>query len=396
MMRLRSYLVGGFEGSTHRRRDGRRLDVIASTQHDRFARQDYRRLVGAGICTARESLRWHLIEATPDRYDFSLEASRRLAAREFGVEVIWDLAHFGWPDHIDVFDSGFPHQFAAYALAAARWLREETDGRLLIAPINEMSFLAWAGGEVGIMNPHATGRGAQLKRQLVRANVLATKAVREVDPAARFVQPEPLINVVANPNRSHERSAAADQRESQFEVWDMLAGRRHSDLGGSPELLDILGVNYYPNNQWTAGGGTLPADSPQRVELAAMLSELYARYGRPILISETGTEDGPRRAWLRGVWEQVQVAVQEGVPVIGVCLYPILNHAGWEDDRHCHNGLWDYPGVRGGRDAYRPLRRELRRIAAAAPSLMVSVDGIRACPKDARDRLLANHSRLDH
>jgi hypothetical protein len=176
----------------------------------------------------------------------------------------------------------------------------------------------------------------------------------------------------------------------------MLAGRRHSDLGGSPELLDILGVNYYPNNQWTAGGGTLPADSPQRVELAAMLSELYARYGRPILISETGTEDGPRRAWLRGVWEQVQVAVQGGVPVIGVCLYPILNHAGWEDDRHCHNGLWDYPGVRGGRDAYRPLRRELRRIAAAAPSLMVSVDGIRACPKDARDRLLANHSRLDH
>ncbi len=363
-MRLRSFLVGGFEGSTHRRRDGRRLDLVAGTQHDRFARQDYRRLLGLGIRTARESLRWHLIEATPGQYDFSVEAPRSVAARELEVEVIWDLAHFGWPDHVDVFDPAFPDRFAAYAMAAARWLRQETDGRLLVAPMNEMSFLAWAGGEVGIMNPHATGRGAELKRQLVRANLLATGGIRDVDPDARFVQPEPLINVVADPERSHERSAAAEQREGQFEVWDMLAGRKQADLGGSPEHLDVLGVNYYPNNQWVAGGGTLPANSPQRVELAAMLLELHARYGRPILISETGTEDRQRRAWLRGVWQQVQVAVRRGVPLIGVCLYPILNHPGWEDDRHCHNGLWDYPGVRGGRHAYRPLRRELLRIAA--------------------------------
>jgi beta-glucosidase/6-phospho-beta-glucosidase/beta-galactosidase len=376
-MRLRTFFVGGFEGSTHRRRDGRRLDVIASSQHDRFARQDYRRLVAVGIRAARESLRWHLIEATPGRYDFSMEASRRLAAREFDVEVIWDLAHFGWPDYVDVFSESFPDRYAAYATAAARWLRQGTSRRLLIAPMNEMSFLAWAGGEVGIMNPHAVGRGTELKRQLVRANLLAIDSIREIEPKARFVQPEPLINVVADPERSHQRSAAAEQREGQFEVWDMLAGREQTDLGGSPAHLDILGVNYYPNNQWIAGGGTLPADSPLRVELATMLSELHSRYGRPILISETGTEDGQRRAWLRGVWDQVQIAVRDGVPVIGVCLYPILNHAGWEDDRHCHNGLWDYPGVRGGRRAYRPLRRELLRLqplSVRAPGLAPSGD----------------------
>ena len=44
-----------------------------------------------------------------------------------------------------------------------------------------------------------------------------------------------------------------------------------------------------------------------------------------------------------------------------MCLYPILNHPGWLDGRHCHNGLWDYADAHGHRDIYKPLARELRR-----------------------------------
>ena len=42
-------------------------------------------------------------------------------------------------------------------------------------------------------------------------------------------------------------------------------------------------------------------------------------------------------------------------------LDPILNHPGWTNDRHCHNGLWDYPNESGGRELYAPLAKELRR-----------------------------------
>jgi hypothetical protein len=48
-----------------------------------------------------------------------------------------------------------------------------------------------------------------------------------------------------------------------------------------------------------------------------------------------------------------------GTAVEGICLYPIVNHPGWEDDRHCHNGLWDYPNDRGEREIYLPLAEEL-------------------------------------
>lgn len=38
---LRSFFLGGFECSTHRRADGERLDLIASSGHDRLALEDY-------------------------------------------------------------------------------------------------------------------------------------------------------------------------------------------------------------------------------------------------------------------------------------------------------------------------------------------------------------------
>src|SRR5687767_10042954 len=65
-----SFLMGGFECSTHRDRI-RRLDLIRSTRHDELALADYQRLVSLGLKTARDGVRWHLIETEPGRYDFS-------------------------------------------------------------------------------------------------------------------------------------------------------------------------------------------------------------------------------------------------------------------------------------------------------------------------------------
>ena len=44
-----SFFMGGFECSTHKLSAGKRLDLITSTQHDRFVREDYERLVEQGM-----------------------------------------------------------------------------------------------------------------------------------------------------------------------------------------------------------------------------------------------------------------------------------------------------------------------------------------------------------
>jgi beta-glucosidase/6-phospho-beta-glucosidase/beta-galactosidase len=359
---FRSFFMGGFECSTHRLRSGRRLDVIGATAHDRFAREDYQRLVDLGMRTARDGLRWHLIEKAPGVFDFSSVLPMLAAAREVGLQVIWDVLHYGWPDDLDIFSEQFVDRFAAFSRAFVEVAARETDEPLWVVPVNEISFFAWAGGEVGIFNPFAQGRADELKLQLLRAAIAAIRAMRGVSPDIQIVHTEPMINVVPHPDRPLDAAAAEGHRQAQYAALDVLAGRSHPELGGQEDYLGVIGVNYYVHNQWIypGGHGTMIEPSHRRYRpVWQMLREVHERYGRPVFIAETGIEDDARPAWLRYVGYEVRRAIREGVPVQGICLYPIVNHPGWEDDRHCQNGLWDYADPDGERAVYEPLRQEL-------------------------------------
>jgi hypothetical protein len=252
---FRSFFMGGFECSTHRLRSGRRLDVVAATAHDRFARADYRRLVDVGIKTSRDGIRWHLIEKAPGVYDFSSVLPMLAAARETGVEVIWDVLHYGWPDDLDIFSDEFVRRFARFARAFAALASRETDGPVWVVPVNEISFFAWAGGDAGIFNPFATRRGDDLKIQLVRSTIAAMHAMRDVNALIRIVHTEPMINVVPHPDRPYDAAAAEAHRQAQYAALDMIAGRTHPELGGREDFLEVIGVNYYVHNQWIYPGG---------------------------------------------------------------------------------------------------------------------------------------------
>src|SRR5437660_5738568 len=125
---LKSFFGGGFECSSHMRSSGRRLDLVAATSHDQFALADYQRLQHQGLHVAREGVRWHLVEATRGRYDFSSVLPIVQAARETETQVIWDLCHFGWPEHLDVFKPEFVESLASFGVAFANWLANEIDG----------------------------------------------------------------------------------------------------------------------------------------------------------------------------------------------------------------------------------------------------------------------------
>ena len=358
---LPSFFLGGFECSAQRQPDGRRLDLLASTGHDRLFEGDFRQLQRHGMAAARDGLRWHLIEATPGRYDWSSALPMLRAARRQGVRIIWDLCHYGWPDGLDIWSGAFVERFAGFAAAAARVVAEESDTPPLFCIINEISFWAWAGGEVGRFAPAALGRGGELKRQLVRAAITATTAVREAVPSARFIHAEPAIHVVSGSPEPDRLAAAEMHRQSQYESLDMMCGRQAPDLGGCPDLLDIVGVNFYPDNQWYAGGSTIPLGHHAYRSLREILAEVHARYGRPLLIAETGAEGTAKASWLHYVSGEVRAAQRSGVPIEGICLYPILDYPGWENDRPCAVGLFSMPERDGRRIIDADLDEELAR-----------------------------------
>ncbi len=355
-----SFWQGGWECSSHRRlADRRRVDVVAATRHDALAARDYRALAALGIRTVRDGLRWPLVETAPGRYDAGSWLPQLQAARETGTQVVWDLCHYGVPDDVDVWKPEFVERFAAFARWAAEVHRAETDAVPWWCPVNEISFWAWAGGDTAQFPPFATGRSFELKVQLARAALAAVDAVRDVDRRARLLWAEPIVHVVAE--APGQRDEAEGYRQAQFQAFDLLSGRLWPQVGGDETVLDVVGVNYYPQNQWVHHGDPLPLGSPRRRPLREMLAEVHGRYGRPLVVAETGTEGDARPEWLGTVAREVEAARQSGVPVWGLCWYPIADHPGWEDDRPCPNGLLSVPDTGGARAVHAELAAELGR-----------------------------------
>lgn len=343
-----SFWMGGFESSCHVVRSGKRLDMLRATQHDRFVAEDYARLRAARIGGARDTIRWHLVEPVPGRYVFDSVDPYLDASRDEGIEVVWDLLHYGWPDGLDIYSPAFVDRFARFCAATTAYLRRRTSGTLFFTPINEISFFSWAAAEVGWFAPFDRGRGGDLKRQLVRAWIAGVDAIRSVDPSARIVSVEPLIHTVPPRGLEDAGDLSARQNDSQWEAWELITGRMEPALGGREEYLDIVGVNFYHDNQWEVPGGRkLPWHIKPRddrwVPLHRLLLGAHARFERPIMIGETSHVGEGRAEWLREITDEVIFAIKAGLPLEAICLYPIIDRFEWENESHWHNsGLWDF------------------------------------------------------
>jgi beta-glucosidase/6-phospho-beta-glucosidase/beta-galactosidase len=326
-----------------------RVDLICATQHDRRVAEDYAALGPWHIRTVREGMRWHLIDRQ-GRYDFTSVRPMLEAAEKHGIEVLWNLCHYGWPDDLELMSPAFVERFAGYCGAAARYVAAFTDAVPFYCPVNEISFFAWAAGEVGYIYPHGRDHGHEVKRQLVRAAIAGMDAIWAVDPRARMLHIDPLIHLVPPAERPDLVEAAERQTVQQFDAWSMLAGRLEPELGGHPRYLDVLGVNYYHANQWEHPDVRLrwedtPRD-PRWVPLRQLLSQVYGRYGRPLFLAETSHFGAGRAPWLAEITDEVIAAREAGVPVEGICLYPIVDRPDWDNPDHWHNsGLWDVRAV---------------------------------------------------
>ena len=227
---FKSFYMGGFECATHRRRDCTQLDVIRHTRHDARAFEDYSLLQESGVRTIRDGLRWHLIEKTPGTYDWSSFVPMLEASLAAGTQVIWDLCHWGVPDGLDIFSDDFVTRFAAFSGAAAEVIRARSSAVPFYCAVNEISFWAWVGGDVETFHPHRTGSGDALKKQLVKASLAAMRAVRAIDSRARFVQAEPIINIV--PDAEVNEPAAVVDAAQAYRVAVSGVGHDARGYGG--------------------------------------------------------------------------------------------------------------------------------------------------------------------
>jgi beta-glucosidase/6-phospho-beta-glucosidase/beta-galactosidase len=351
-----TFFLSGFECSTFLWKDVGRRDLADETHHLVHADEDYAMLRPLGIAVAREGIPWPFVDKGDGEYDFSYIDGYLAAQRRHQILPIWDLCHYGYPDGLDPFSDEFADRFAAYAGAAASYVAaHQPHGPWFFTPMNEITFFGYMAGEWAWAAPFGKDRETRrrLTLALCTADIAGVKAIRQVLPDARMVHIDPLIHVV--PPRDRPDLAEAARTESQDDAYfgfDVISGQRHPEAGGSPEVLDIAGFNNYSFGQMEyreqGPHAALEPGDDRIVPLCDLIEQGWKRYRRPVIVAETSGLEGGRDDWLNDVVTESLAAVNRGVDLHGICMFPAVDMPDWHTGEWLHNGIADVERLPSG------------------------------------------------
>ena len=341
--------MGGYECTDQLNTFGNRVDLINTTGHLTLIDTDYKNLSPFNISTVREGIRWSKVEIKPYQYDWSTVEKMMEAGKANNIQQVWDLCHFGYPDDLTPLHPQFTNRFVALCTAFVQFYRSiDNTSTLIVTPINEVSFISWLGGDAKGTSPYCSNQGWEVKYALMKAYIKGIDALKAADPSVRILTTEPLINIVPRiAATSEELENAKNLHEAQFQVTEILCGRLCPELGGNENYLDILGYNFYYNNQWTAApheflDWKIGEANPAFIPLHQLLITAYKKYNCPFVLTETSHPKEDRPLWIKMIETESIKILQTGIPFWGICWYPLVNRPDWDylHDWH-YAGIWD-------------------------------------------------------
>jgi beta-glucosidase/6-phospho-beta-glucosidase/beta-galactosidase len=336
-------LIAGFE-STYLPAYG--VDSLETTGHDRHWQRDLEQVFASGVRQVRYPLRWQRIGRDPHAFDFT-ETDRVLGLmRDHGAVPIVDLVHHTtYPDwlHDGFRDRAFGDAYLRYAEAVATrypWLEAYT-------LFNEPFATLFLAGHEALWPPYDRGVEGfvRLLRSVLPAVSEAAASWRELLPQAKHVWVDTAEHHRGvGPGAAHATTA----NDRRHVVLDLALGhdldrerpflRELLAAGGEPLLelpplrVDVLGLDYYCHSEWYYDEDGSHAPSPNPVGLAAIAEQYGARYGLPMMVTETNVRGTPsdRASWLRHTLEQYELAVSRGVDLRGYCWFPQVDSCDWD------------------------------------------------------------------
>jgi hypothetical protein len=227
---------------------------------------------------------------------------------------------------------------------------------LCFTPVNEPTFWGYMGAEWGWCAPfgHSADERRRFTAALARADIAAVKAIRADFPDARMVHIDPLISIVAPPDRPDLADEAhRESFDDAYLAWDIISGLKHPEYGGSPEVIDILGFNNYSFGQMEFAGGGKPnvplkPGDPRIRPVCDLIEEAWAKYKRPCIIAETSGISGGRPQWLDDIVREGLAAMNRGVDLQGICMFPAVDMTDWHSGEWLHMGIADVEPLPGG------------------------------------------------
>lgn len=343
-----SFWMAGYECCDMVNRHGDRVDLLRLTGHLEKLEEDYRLLNDFEMHSVREGIRWSVVEMSPGVYNWTEVSGIIHTAVKSGKQVLFDLCHFGFPSDLTPFHPHFTSRFEALCRSFVALYRSiQPRGPLIVTPVNEVNFMAWLGGEVAGTAPYCSGKGWDVKYHLMRAFIAGVKAMKEMDPQVLIMTVEPLVNIAADETDADSLNAVQLMNGYQFQTLDMLCGLICPELDGRPEYLDIIGLDYYYNSQWSYPlhrrlDWKMQKEEPGYRCLSDQVRDVYERYKRPVVITETSHPLEDRPLWIQHITAECIKILAADIPLWGICIYPVIDRPDWDYPGIWHrSGIWD-------------------------------------------------------
>lgn len=331
------------------------VDQFEWTQHNRYWREDFRRArEDLGITHLRYAFPWHVLEPRRGEFDWSYSDERMAEFARLGIEPLMDVMHFGTPLWLRqaVGDPEFPEALERFTSAIVD--RYKTIVRVW-CPFNEPLVSALFSGDFGFWPPHQRKwRGYMpVLSRIAQGVARGIRAVRQVMPEATV-----LLCDSAEAFRSRHKTLAAEvarRNLRRFLLLDLISGRvdLHHPLfewvtsfglseldlnwfAGNRQAPDVIGLDYYAHTDWQLD---LQPDGAVRQRRADNPTGLYSigqaywqRYGLPMMVTETSIEGPPisREVWLESNVDHIRRLREEGVPMLGLIWWPMIDHLDWD------------------------------------------------------------------
>jgi beta-glucosidase len=359
-----------------------RVDEMEKCGHYKHWRKDFDLVEDLGISFLRYGPPIHKTFLAVKKYDWAFVDETFTDLRKRKIVPIVDLCHFGVPDWIGNFQNPeFPDLFADYARDFASrfpWIQ-------LYTPINEMYICALFSAYYGWWNEALTTDRSFVNaiKYIVKANVLAMKAILEIRPDAIFIQSESSEYYHAENPKAIKPAELMNAR--RFLSLDLNYGKRiesemyeylmdngmtrdeyHFFLSNNIKRHCIMGNDYYITNEHRVSDNGSTRSSGDIFGYHVITSQYYERYRLPIMHTETNLQQGVNGDeavnWLWKEWANVIRVRNDGMPIVGFTWYSLTDQVDWDSALRENNntvnplGLYDLDrNIRPVGQAYKEL-----------------------------------------
>lgn len=355
----------GIEGSypTIQLPDGsiKRVDEMESCGHYKNWETDFKLVKELGIHHLRYGPPYYKTHIGPGQYDWSFTDETFNKLKEMEIAPITDLCHFGVPDWIGSFQNpDWPAYFAEYAKAFATrypWVRHYT-------PVNEIMVAATFSALYGWWNERLSSDKAFVNaiHNLSKANVMAMRAILDLNPHAIFIQNE--SSEYFHPDEPGCMYRANVLNERRFLPLDLTYGHPVFDViyqylmdnGMTREQFEwfrhnhvkancVMGTDYYITNEHCVKADGSWESSGEIFGYYVITHQYYQRYRLPVMHTETNYNEPDASRWLKKEWANLLRLRQDGVPVVGFTWYSLTDQIDWSSALRENAGLVDPLGL---------------------------------------------------